>query len=323
MHRYGWRAYALPVLVALTVVVVVQCVRAAPAAELAAAGTTASASAGTTDAATIGAAAIAPGSSRSRPPSVQTTVTETRISTATQTPPAPSAETSTGLPTGPNPVGSFAESMTMGQVPPGAAIVPQGAGTWHLVKGTTKPFGNGPETFTFSVEVEDGLQSVQADREFANSVVSTLQDPRSWIGGKKFTLQRVDSGEPDFRVSLTSQQTVRTPGLCGYSIPMEASCFNGSVGRVFINDVRWLRGAISYNGDLGLYRVYAINHEVGHALGFGHQPCGDNGGLAPVMMQQTFSTSNTDLHLLDPQTIPDDNKVCRPNPFPYPRATGG
>ncbi len=63
------------------------------------------------------------------------------------------------------------------------------------------------------------------------------------------------------------------------------------------------RGAMSYDGDLDAYRAYAVNHEVGHALGNRHQPCPANGAPAPVMMQQSWSTSDNDLAVLDPQTI--------------------
>ena len=113
------------------------------------------------------------------------------------------------------------------------------------------------------------------DQAFAQTVSSVLADPRSWIGGDEVSLQRIDKGKPDFRISLTSQMTIRDPGYCGFEIPLEASCYNRAVGRVLINDARWERGAMSFNGDLALYRVYAINHEVGHALDFHHQPCAD------------------------------------------------
>ena len=63
------------------------------------------------------------------------------------------------------------------------------------------------------------------------------------------------TGDPDFRISLTSQMTVRAPDQCGWDIPLEASCYNGWAGRVFINDARWIRGAMSYNGDLAALSV--------------------------------------------------------------------
>ena len=108
--------------------------------------------------------------------------------------------------------------------------------------------------------------------------------------------------------------TIRAPASCGWDVPLEASCYNGWADRVMINDARWVRGAMAYDGDLDAYRAYAINHEVGHALGIRHEPCPASGAPAPVMMQQSWSTSNDDLHLLDPQTIPADGNVSWPIP---------
>jgi hypothetical protein len=111
---------------------------------------------------------------------------------------------------------------------------------------------------------------------------------------------------------------------CGYDIPLEASCYNPDfVGqpRVFLNEARWVRGAVPFQGDVGSYRQYLINHEVGHAIGYQrHEACANNGELAPIMMQQTFSTNNNDAARFDPGTINPDGKTCRFNPWPYPIA---
>ena len=216
--------------------------------------------------------------------------------------------------------GHLAGSITAAALPAGPDFIPSGAGTWHVVPGTTAPVGTGERTYTYTVEVEDGLQAVEQDAAFATAVDATLADPRSWIGGGQVTLSRIDNGDPDFRISLTSQMTVRSPDQCGWDIPLEASCFNGYAGRVFINDARWIRGAMSYGGDLAAYRSYAVNHEVGHALGMRHEPCPGTGQPAPVMMQQSWSTSDDDLSLLDPQTIPRDGNTCAANPYPFPSA---
>jgi hypothetical protein len=60
------------------------------------------------------------------------------------------------------------------------------------------------------------------------------------------------------------------------------------VNRVVINDSRWVRGDPAYVGDLDAYRIYMINHEDGHALGHEHAHECLSDGLAPAMMQQTI-----------------------------------
>ena len=65
------------------------------------------------------------------------------------------------------------------------------------------------------------------------------------------------------------------------------SCWNA--GRSVLNLKRWRLGDDSYGKDVDLYRVYQINHEVGHGLGHQHRSCPGKNERAPVMVQQTLS----------------------------------
>lgn len=277
---YGWRAYALPVLAVLTVFVVVDALR----------GGVPEDSDGFGD----------PGfGARS------TSVDGTDI---------------IGVP--PQADGAFAESIPSGELPDGGPFTVQGAGAWRVIPGTTVNVGAGTEqVFTYTVEVEDGIDTAGfgGDEAFGRMVDQTLANPKSWTNDSRFAFRRIDSGNPTFRISLTSQMSIRE--ACGYDIQLEVSCYNPGIDRVVLNEPRWVRGAVAYQGDIGSYRQYLINHEVGHAIGYqAHQPCEVDGGLAPVMMQQTFGTSNDDIAKLDPEgVVPMDGKTCRFNPWPYPR----
>ena len=140
-----------------------------------------------------------------------------------------------------------------------------------------------------------------------------LADPRSWAG-HGVALQRVDCGPIDFRVSLTSSMTVRN--LCGYddprsrrpATPRRRTGAAGEPGRVRTSRAG-CAARPAYVGDLAAYRIYMINHEDGHALGHQHAHQCLPGGLAPVMMQQTFGLRSA-----------ATGKICQANPWPYPPA---
>jgi len=203
------------------------------------------------------------------------------------------------------------------ELPSGGPIPKAGAGTWRVVPGTSAVAGTGT-VHTYTVEVEDGVTLPDGDNAFGVAVQATLADPRSWIGGGDIAVRRVDGGEPDLHVRMASQQTART--RCGYEIRVDVSCRDGDT--VYLSAARWIRGAVAFDGDLANYRRYMVNHEVGHFFGHGHRPCPAHGGPAPVMMQQTFSTSNNEIADITagvPQgvTIPRNGKVCAPNPWPF------
>ena len=213
------------------------------------------------------------------------------------------------------------------ELPEGGPFAASAAGSFHMVPRKGEKVGTGGKLFTYSVEVEDGIDpaSYGGDEAFAKLVDQTLADPRGWAGDGKVSVQRVDSGNPTMRVTLSAPETVHRPDKCGFTIKYESSCFRRAESRVMINLARWVRGAVAFSGDMLTYRQYAINHEVGHAFNNGHVGCATEGALAPVMMQQTFGVANNFVAELnraagnrDPVTA--DGKTCKPNAWPNPQA---
>lgn len=190
------------------------------------------------------------------------------------------------------------EAVPTATVPEAAASVPfveRGTGELSVVPGSSPVYGTG-SLRRFIVEVEDGINVDGA--AFAAAVEATLADPRGWGAEGRMSFQRVDGGDYDFRVSLVSplNMEIYCPGVGtgGYT-----SCRYGE--RAVINLARWETAVPDYEGDVPTYRLYVINHEVGHALGNGHEDCPGPGELAPVMQQQTLGLDG-----------------CVKNPWPYP-----
>nr|WP_228047002.1 DUF3152 domain-containing protein [Saccharopolyspora sp. HNM0983] len=285
ISRYGWRVYAIPLLVVVTALAVLQTVGPV------------------TDGEESGEQAAAP-ADRPAPEPKRPVVTEAQ------------------------PGGEYDEDLFSADLPPGGPIPETGARTFEVQPGSTPAIGSG-ELYRYTVETEVGMDLPEGPESFSRLVQDTLSDPRSWTNPEAggISLQRVDGDEqPDFRVILVSRQTARE--ACEYSdgVPFDSSCRKGEM--VYLNAARWARGAVAFEGDLGNYRRYAINHEVGHVFGNGHVGCPEPGANAPVMMQQSFSVSNNELHELNQvadqgTSIPADGFECRPNAWPHPTGGGG
>ena len=211
------------------------------------------------------------------------------------------------------------------ELPPGGPYTEAGEETYYEVGSTGAEAGSGDEIVVrYVVEVEHGVDTSNygGDDAFAAMIDATLADPRGWTNDPRFRFEHVSGDDnPTLKIRLTSVGTTRK--MCGADIGMETSCRTRITGEdtVVVNESRWVRGAAPFEGDLGRYRQYLINHEVGHALGFSeHVPCPADGDLAPIMMQQTLSLNNAELRSFDPSEVyPDNPDTCRSNPWPYPR----
>jgi hypothetical protein len=172
-----------------------------------------------------------------------------------------------------------------------------GTGSWTYADpvSATAVAGDSGTLLTYAVAVEDGLELDAA--EVGAFVGETLADSRSWTAGGAWRFEQVgEGGGADFTVYLASPE--QRAVLCG-SQNTTVSCRNGD--NVVINSARWIAGVEHWDGTLDSYRQYAVNHEVGHRLGHGHEVCPADGELSPVMAQQTYQLAG-----------------CVGNAWPYP-----
>lgn len=161
-----------------------------------------------------------------------------------------------------------------------------GPGTFTYATTKSAVLGTSGTLHRFKVAVENGTG--QNANAFAAAAVKALGDPRSWIAGGNVRLQQVPQGATyDFILYLATPGTSeRMCAAGGLHTEKFTSC--RITGQVIINLARWLTSVPDYNAPLEVYQQYAINHEVGHELGHGHEACPGPGQPAPVMQQQTY-----------------------------------
>lgn len=189
-------------------------------------------------------------------------------------------------------VGPRAGPLVGAEIGEDRAVAPGRRGRLRVVPGSSTRSGPGPVR-RYAVEVEGGIEIRR--RVFANRVHDILRHHRSWGGSGRVSFRRVSSGRIDFRVTLATPAT--TDRLCApYLTNGIYSCANR--GRAVLNLMRWRTGAAAYR-HMRRYRIYLVNHEVGHLLGQSHRYCPAAGARAPVMMQQTKGVGS-----------------CRSNPWP-------
>jgi hypothetical protein len=250
LREYGWRAYALPVLIVITIVLLMKI-------------------------------------NEPNEPSVEAGATSASGAGHFAAAQAPTAPTDTPLM--PDKGGSAVqrEVLASDALPPGGPYTQRANGTFRVIPGMGPVVGTGT-LHRYTIDIENGVTGVNP-ATFAATVQAALNDPHGWTGRTSgMALQRVDSGPADFHIALTSAMTVRK--LCGFELKIETSCYAATHDqRVVLNVARWIRGDMAYLGDLATYHAYMVNHESGHALGHSHAHTCLKNGLAPVMMQQTIS----------------------------------
>jgi hypothetical protein len=161
-----------------------------------------------------------------------------------------------------------------------------GAGTFSYATGSEQPLGTDGAILRYRVAVENGSEYDPAT--FTGEVDAILGDPRGWAAGKDRRFQRVgEKATAEFTVFLATAGTVEK--LCA-----AAGLHTGRVlscrlpGQLLINLDRWQNSVSGYGAPLAEYRAFALNHELGHQLGAGHQACAGPRRVAPVMAQQSI-----------------------------------
>jgi hypothetical protein len=127
----------------------------------------------------------------------------------------------------------------------------------------------------YKISIENGINN--SIPIFSSEIYYVLGDKRSW----PFDFVQ-DQREFDFQIILTKPETIKN--ICG--LKGNLSCTDMNTNIVYINNYRWTKGSQNSKLKLDEYRIYLINHEVGHVLGLDHS-YPHRGQKCPVMVQQT------------------------------------
>src|SRR3990167_4301846 len=123
-------------------------------------------------------------------------------------------------------------------------------------------------TWTVGTTVSAGVNYPYS--RFAQQVNSVLQDSRGWRKrGYRFRWVPYKSN-PHIRIKLTSAAQMKH--MFPQFEDIQVSVCDMKTRRIYLREDRWLQG-VPWFPTLAAYRMYLINHEVGHALGYHHEPC--------------------------------------------------
>jgi hypothetical protein len=260
VHRYGWRAYALPVLVVVTIAALLTARTGTPQKNHQAAP---------------------PGTGGSVP--------------TASTPPVADGN----IPLKSDPGSQDAKLLKIGQLPPGPKYTVAGDGTFHVLKGTSPVVGSGT-LYKYVIEVEDGITGVdtaQFASMVQTTLANPKSWSGHGVSLERVDDANVADFHISLTSAMTVRTycgyDIHVETSC---FAQKYSVSGLDVNRVFLNVARWVRGAAPYAGDLESYRIYMINHEDGHALGHQHAHSCLSNGLAPAMMQQTFGLMSATTH---------------------------
>ena len=196
---------------------------------------------------------------------------------------SPAVATSTTSADLPSPSASTTTSAT--KAAPSPKHTYRSTGRYRTVGARGPVRGSKGELVTYRIEVEEGAGVSPSG--FARAVDGTLRNPRGWTARGHWRFQRVATADADLTIRLATPDTVDEQcAAAGANTHGYTSCRVGQY--VLLNLDRWLEG-VPHIKDLGLYRHYLVNHEVGHGLGLGHERCPRKGSPAPVMVQQTIA----------------------------------
>lgn len=150
------------------------------------------------------------------------------------------------------------------------------------------PSGNTKDSskFNYGIKIESSLNL--DSNCIKNLLFLILNDEKGWINITDKSFHQTSIEESDFVYIFATPE--KTDELC---YPLETngifSCRNEK--EIVINNFRWENGATDFLKDIEMYRLYLINHETGHILGWGHTDCPKEGAIAPLMMQQSKGTN--------------------------------
>ena len=156
---------------------------------------------------------------------------------------------------------------------------------------TASESGNGLITYTYCVASKGEVGDLT---EFANTVFSTLNDPRGWPrAGAVF--QENEGADPNTDPNACSMTLTLAAADQMTSFSTECSDeYSCRVGNdVIINIDRWSNATecwLNAGGTVERYRTMVINHEVGHRLGHldNELTCPAVNQPAPLMQQQSM-----------------------------------